>query len=83
MMKDEEARRITTVEAFMVADKKSQELTTKMTESQVPSPNYYYYYYYCRGKGPGLRIGLWALSEGTNRSKKKQIITRYSQTKFH
>ena len=38
MMKDEEARRITAVEAFRVADKKSQELTTKMTESQVPSP---------------------------------------------
>jgi len=32
MMKDEEARRIVTMEAFKVADKKSQELTTKLIE---------------------------------------------------
>ena len=32
MMKDEEARRIATVKAIRVAEKKSQELTTKLTE---------------------------------------------------
>ena len=32
MMKNEEARRIVTVKAFKVADKKSQELTTKLIE---------------------------------------------------
>ena len=34
MMKDEEARRIIAMEAFRVADKKSQELTAKLTESE-------------------------------------------------
>ena len=34
MMKDEEARHIATVKAFRVADKKSQELTTKLTETK-------------------------------------------------
>ena len=34
MMKDEEARRITAMEAFRVADKKSQELTAKLIESE-------------------------------------------------
>ena len=33
-MKDEEARQITTMEAFRVADKKSQELTAKLIESE-------------------------------------------------
>ena len=32
MMKDEEVKRIVAVEAFRVADKKSQEITTKLTE---------------------------------------------------
>ena len=31
MMKDEEVKRIVAVEAFRVADKKSQEITTKLT----------------------------------------------------
>ena len=33
MMKDEETQHIATVEAFRVANKKSQELTTKLTEA--------------------------------------------------
>ena len=32
MMKDEEVKRIVAVEAFRVVDKKSQEITTKLTE---------------------------------------------------
>ena len=36
----------------------------------------------CRAKGPRSYIGTWALSEDINRSKDKQIIVKYSQTKF-
>ena len=36
----------------------------------------------CRGKGLRLYIGTWALSEDINRSEDKQIIVKYSQTKF-
>ena len=37
----------------------------------------------CRGKGPGLYIESWALSDDTNGSEDKQIITKYFQTKSH
>ena len=36
----------------------------------------------CRAKGPRSCIGTWALSDDINRSKDKQIIVKYSQTKF-
>ena len=36
----------------------------------------------CRGKGLRSYIGPWALSEDINRSEDKQIIVKYSQTKF-
>ena len=36
----------------------------------------------CRAKGPRSYIGTWALSDDINRSKDKQIIVKYSQTKF-
>ena len=36
----------------------------------------------CRAQGPRSYIGTWALSEDINRSKDKQIIVKYSQTKF-
>ena len=38
---------------------------------------------YCRGKGSRLYIRPCALSEDINRSENKQIIMKYSQTKFH
>ena len=37
---------------------------------------------YCRGKSPRLYTRPWALSEDINRSKNKQVIMKYSQTKF-
>ena len=37
----------------------------------------------CRGKGPGSYIESWALSDDTNESEEKQIITKYSRTKSH
>ena len=36
----------------------------------------------CRAKGPRSYIGTWTLSDDINRSKDKQIIVKYSQTKF-
>ena len=38
---------------------------------------------YSRGKGPRSYTGPWALSEDINRSEDKQVIMKYSQTKFH
>ena len=38
---------------------------------------------YCKGKGPRSYIGPWTLSEDVNKSEDKQIIMKYSQTKFH
>ena len=40
-------------------------------------------YIYCRGKGPRSYIGSCTLSEIINRFDDKQIIMKYSQTKFH
>ena len=37
---------------------------------------------YCRGKSPRSYTEPWALSEDINRSKNKQVIMKYSQTKF-
>ena len=37
---------------------------------------------YCRGKSPRSYTGPWALSEDIIRSEDKQIIMKYSQTKF-
>ena len=37
---------------------------------------------YCRGKGPRSYIGPQVLSDDRNRSKNKQVIMKYSQTKF-
>ena len=37
----------------------------------------------CKGKGPRSYIGPWALFKNINRSENKQIIMKYSQTKFH
>ena len=65
MMRDKEARCIAAVEAFRVANKKSQELTTKMTEVERDKEVLRY---------PGIGVEKQAKASANNFAKPRPIL---------